>query len=463
MEMNSIIGKVWLGVMLATLVAGCSVTTNIPKPNESYKLTDLGTSVSTVAIPVSFNRAQLLASINQRLDGLIYEDNDNSDDNLLVKVWKIQPITATFSGNAVSYTVPIKVWVNASVGMLGYSISSDLDGELAMTFTTTFTFSKDWSMVPKTTMTSYTWLSDPKARVGKFQLPASYIADKAMSRAKQDICKKIDENFGEGISLTAVVDQLTTFVKKPILVNPDYNIWLVLVPQKVSISPFSSTDSYVSTTIGLQTISEVVIDKQSPDLWLDAPKPQLVVGNSSDRYVNINFGVDVPFEEAERLFSKAVVGKKFSQGHRTVRVDSLRIYGSGDKMVIGTQLEGSLNGWIYFKGIPRYNHASSSVEMVNLDYELQTSNILHRTASWLFKSSVLESMRKAMVFPVGEELIKTLAEINQNLIRNRNIPNLELNGKITELAIDQIDLIPDAFRVKVKAKGEVAVEVKRIQ
>ncbi len=463
MVMNSVVAKVSLGVMLAILVSGCSVTTNIPKPNESYRLTDLGTSVSTVAIPVSFSRAQLLASINHRLDGLIYEDSDNADDNMLVKVWKIQPITASFSGNSVSYRVPIKAWVNASIGLLGYSISSELEGELAMTFTTTFTFGADWSLVPKTTMTGYTWLSEPKARVGRLQLPASFIADKAMSRAKQEICSKIDENFGDGISLTGVVDQLTTFVKKPILVNPDYNIWLVLVPQKVSISPFSSTDSLVSTTIGLQAVSEVVIDKQSPDLWLDAPKPQLVAGNGTDRFVNINFGVDVPFEEAEMLFAKGVVGKSFSKGRRTVKVDSLRIYGSGDKMVIGTQLEGSLNGWIYFKGIPHYNRTTNCVEMVNLDYELQTSNILHRTASWLFKSSILESVKRAMVFPVGDELTKTLAEINRNLIRNRNIPNLELNGTITELAIDQIDLIPDAFRVKVKAKGEVAVEVKRIQ
>ena len=83
---------------LLFVASSCSVTTNIPKPNESYKAAEITLPVSNVAIPVSFSKANLLAEINGRLDGLIYEDMDRSDDNLQVKVWKTKPMTMDFEG-----------------------------------------------------------------------------------------------------------------------------------------------------------------------------------------------------------------------------------------------------------------------------------------------------------------------------------------------------------------------------
>lgn len=446
---------------LFVVVSSCSVTTNIPKPNESYKTTVIAPPVSNVAIPVSFSKASLLAEINGRLNGLLYEDMDLSDDNLQVKVWKTNPMTMEFSGNNIQYRVPIKVWLNGSFGILGFSISSEMEAEMAMIFTTSFSFSKDWDLTPQTSLTGYEWIKEPVATVGRLRLPVSFIADRAINNSKADICTTIDKNLTEGINLGAVVNEIISAARRPMLINSDYNIWLVLVPQKISVSPFTSTDTTVTTTFGLKALSEVVVGKKMPEFWLDAPKPELALGNGTDNYLNVSFGVDIPFNEAEALFSKQIVGKTFTKGRRSVKVDSLRIYGSGDKVVVGAQLSGSLNGWIYFKGITSYNGSTRSVEFLNLDYELQTRNILHRSASWLFRSSILGSLKESMVFPIGPDLDSTLAEVNRNLVKNRKVKDLEFDGKISELAIDKIHLIPDAFRVIVKAKGEVAIMVNK--
>ncbi len=454
--------RLLLIICLIFFVSSCSVTTNIPKPNESYRVAEVALPVSTVAIPVSFSKTNLLAEINSRLDGLIYEDMNLSDDNFQVKVWKTKPISMDFEGSNIHYSVPIKIWLNGSIGILGFSVSSVMEAEMAMRFTTSFTFSKDWNLKPKTTLTGYEWVKEPVATVGRMKFPVSFIADKAISNSRGDICTSIDKNLLEGLNLGSVVNQITASVRRPFLINSDYNIWLVLVPQKISISPFTSSDTTITTIFGLKTVSEVIVGNKMPELWLDAPKPELVLGNGTDRFLNISFGIDIPFSEAEVLFSKEVVGKTFSKGRRAVKVDSLRIFGSGDKVVIGAQLSGSLSGWIYFKGITTYNKATRSVEFLNLDYELETRNVLHRSASWLFRSSILNSLKEAMVFPVGPELDRTLKDINSNLVQNKNIKNLELNGKISELVIDQIHLIPESFRVTVKAKGEISVFVNNL-
>ena len=132
-------------VCALVLASACSVTTNIPKPNESYKVTAIAAPVSEVAIPVSFNKVNLLAEINSRINGVIYEDMDLSDDNLQVKVWKTQPMTMEFSGTTILYSIPIKAWVNGSFGILGFSVSSSMEAEMAMAFTTSFSLSMGFS------------------------------------------------------------------------------------------------------------------------------------------------------------------------------------------------------------------------------------------------------------------------------------------------------------------------------
>lgn len=67
-----------------------------------------------------------------------------------------------------------------------------------------------------------------------------------------------------------------------------------------------------------------------------------------------------------------------------------------------------------------------------------------------------------MVFPIGPELDKTLVEVNRNLVKNGSVKNMELNGNISQLSIERIHLIRDAFRVMVKANGELSILVKKI-
>ncbi|SDB93689.1 DUF4403 family protein [Williamwhitmania taraxaci] len=460
--MRIVIRNFFVIVCASGLVTACTVTTNIPKPNELYKVTSIAPPVSEVSIPVSFSKANLLAEINSRINGVIYEDMDLSDDNLQVRVWKTQPMTMEFSGTTILYSIPIKVWVNGSIGILGFSVSSTMEAEMSMAFTTSFSLSKDWKFTPKTTLTGYKWIKEPVANLGSMKLPVNFLADKAIKECKGGICSSIDKNITEGFNLTAVVNQITNAAHRPMLINSEQNLWLVLIPQKISVSPFTSTDTTVTTTIGLKTISEVVVGKKMPELWLDIPMPELSLGNGTGKYLSVNFGIDVPYNEAEILFSKEIVGKTFSKGRRSVRVDSIRIYGSGEKIVIGAQLSGSVKGWIYFKGIASYNASNRTVEFLNLDYELQTKNILHRSASWLFRSTIMNSLKESMVFPIGNELDNMLLAANRNLVQNRSIKNLELNGTISTLAIEKIQLVPDAFRVMVTAKGEISIMVTKL-
>jgi hypothetical protein len=60
-------------------------------------------------------------SINNMINGLLYEDNDlenNGGDDLMLKVWKQDNITIDVKQNDVFYNIPLKLWIKAGFKMI---------------------------------------------------------------------------------------------------------------------------------------------------------------------------------------------------------------------------------------------------------------------------------------------------------------------------------------------------------
>lgn len=98
----------------------CSITRNTAtsqnqqpqRPMESYETpVEFTPSVSTVNIPVRLSATQLEKLLNNRLNGVIYDDSNLDDDGLMLKATKSQNITTRLEGLQMTYRVPLKLWV----------------------------------------------------------------------------------------------------------------------------------------------------------------------------------------------------------------------------------------------------------------------------------------------------------------------------------------------------------------
>src|SRR6478736_3591546 len=61
-------------------------------PTESYEKVVIPTEVSELVLPVELKVKDLEAKVNKEINGLIFEDKEYDQDNLLVKVWKFENI-----------------------------------------------------------------------------------------------------------------------------------------------------------------------------------------------------------------------------------------------------------------------------------------------------------------------------------------------------------------------------------
>ena len=162
--------KIKTNLFLAMLIAISSCKTiQVEKPPESYLNAVFKPEISTISIPIKLNMMDIEKSVNRQFLGLIYEDNDLSDDNMQIKIWKSKSFEFKAENNQLKYTIPLKIWTKFGwkIERFGMSISDyyEANGELSISFSTGITINQDWDIITSTKIVSHQWISRPTMRV----------------------------------------------------------------------------------------------------------------------------------------------------------------------------------------------------------------------------------------------------------------------------------------------------------
>jgi hypothetical protein len=460
-RMNSINFYIIVFLSIACF-SSCKTNSKIAMPAESYTTDNYKPILSVVGMPVSIEQKTMLAKINKQMDGLLYEDSNFDDDNLTMKVWKAQPITLNITGNTIDYRVPLRIWLNTGISKFGIKLQKDLEIQLALKYKTVFSINPDWSIQSTTNADGFEWLSDPYISILGIQIPVKSLVNKIIDDKQSSFSADIDKLVQQYIDIKKPAQQAWKDFQKPILLNKDYNIWLKLQPKSVFMAPFKNENGIISTTIGIEALSEILISKQSPPIPPPTTLPPFKMLPMAENGFNISMGIDVPYTEVEEIALANMAGKPFKDGKREVKIDSLNIYGSNGKVVVAALLEGSFKGKVYLTGIPVYNSKSQTIEITELDFSLATKSILLKSVGWLFHSGIAKKIAESAKFPISTYLNDAKANTNKSFHSNTSLKNIILNGEVSRIDIDKILLSPTSFKVIGIAEGKLALSLKNL-
>ena len=110
------------------------------RPEEIYVPFSRPPDLSVIQLPVALEAQQIMELLNENLNGLIYEDAEDAEDQILAKIWKQGDIKLSIQGNTVFWEIPLRVWVKAgySLKQLGISLheQKEFNAEVLMKFRT---------------------------------------------------------------------------------------------------------------------------------------------------------------------------------------------------------------------------------------------------------------------------------------------------------------------------------------
>lgn len=438
----------------------------IEKPKESYIQSQIKPAMSEFPLSIQIDVEKLQSAVNKKMTGLIYEGNNLNNQDLSVKIWKVQDFDFKINNNVIEYKIPLKLWTRFAwkFEKFGLSMSDhyEANGSIALSYKTTISIDKNWNLVAKTTSTGFQWLEAPKINVIGIDVPVTSVANIALSKGNQLITNQIDLALSQMVELKKYVYLAWTQAHEPIQVNEENNIWIRISPSEVYVSPFTSKDSKLLLGLSLYGQVESFMGSR-PDKLSVKPLPDFKLVQRAAQQFNLNLATDVTYDKISELSKSQLINKTFTQGKRSITITDLSIYGSEGKPIFVADVIGSLKGRIYFTGNMVYNSEKKSVDIQNPEFDVKTKSALLKSADWLLHGFILNKLTPYLSYPVQQDLDDLKLEANQMLKNYLIMDGVSMEGNLNNLTVTDLNLVPGAVRITTNIKGNMAIKVDELK
>lgn len=440
---------------------------NPKPPKEAYTTTKMEVRnerfVSTVHVPVSIAMTDVERQINAQVNGLIYEDNsleDNKSDQFMTKVWKRGTIIVTAEDSLFHVVVPLRIWAKAGVSVLGFTTYKETEFEIDLRFKTKFDLDRDWSVHTQTQADGYGWVRRPTVSVIGVNIPITNIVGNLIDKNLGTITKTLDQQIRRNVDLRTPVLKAWNTLREPYLISEKYRTYLQVVPKRILITPLRFDTRVIRATIGIEGYA-LTTTGLKPDVRPAVSLPDLTVVPTVKDDFQVGLMSEASYEEAAKLAADEFVNKSFSfsEDRYHITITSMDLYGQNENLIIKAGLKGTINGDIYLKGQPYYDAHEQTISLKNLHYDLDTRNVLARSASWLLKGTFANTLEKQLTIPVGSQIADMQKLLQQQLKNNHIAKGVVINGHIDEIKPDQVYLTPTALLAVVNARGRLDVKV----
>ncbi|WP_396167848.1 DUF4403 family protein [Flavobacterium sp.] len=458
--------------LIVFILASCSSSNKIaalkPEPDDASPLV-YETAASFINMPISVKLKDVENQTNALLNGLIYEDNDITDDNIEMKIWKLAPITiendkesqSLGSGGKIKTILPLKAQIKYRIGTktLGVELYNtkefNLNGVVTLISDVDLT---NWKLSTKTKLQSLDWNESPTMMVFGKNMPVTYLINPTVKLFKSKIETKIDAAIEKSMNFKPNVLAALEKICSPFQMSEAYESWLRITPIEIYSTNAVLKDDSLLMDMGMKCTMTTLIGNK-PESKFDASKISLKGVAKIPNQISANIAAVSTFAEASKIMTKNFSGQEFGSGSKKVKVQKVAIWHKDNKMVIALDVLGSVNGTIYLTGFPQYNDQTKEVFFDKLDYALDTKNKLMRTANWLAQGLVLRKIQESCrysIVPNLEEGKQTMATYLKNY---SPMPGVFVNGKMDNVQFQKIQLTNKAIIAFIKVNGTVNVSV----
>lgn len=430
------------------------------RPEESYDSIVYKPRTSTIHIPIDINIPFIERKLNEEFEGLLFEDNNIEDDSIMAKAWKESDFKISYVDQTLYYSIPIKFWIKKRFDLGLTSSDREIEGAIKINLKTVISLSKNWDLLPQTSIESYTWIRKPTMKVAFMNVPITYFVNKTLDENKSLIQTTIDNSLKENVPLRTYVQNIWETVQDPIDISTEgYKAWLKSTPQQLYCTPIKGYQGIINTTIGVKCLMEVFLGKIPLVLRKETELPKLSIYTQTDENYNLNIMADVPYYVIDSVAKKTMIGQMFGQGRNSIVVDSIEVYGQNKKLIIGLDIVGFVNGKIYLECVPYYNADDYTIRVKDVDYKMKTKNLIARTVNLFYKKGMKKKIEENLIISLKDEfyLVKELSR--SELFNMQIIDNVKLDGMINELNVENIFITQNGLRISLQITGKLRMKI----
>jgi len=236
---------------------------------------------------------------------------------------------------------------------------------------------------------------------------------------KKQIIKKFRNGFSIRKSMAKSWKKL--YVNKQL---HNKQLWLFISPKELSISKFDLSNHKLSLFLNIDSEVQVTSKKIIKQDILPLPPYKY---NSSKGNFEINIPIKLNYNDLSNYFNK----DKKLKNIKDIELSNLNIYPHVDKLVFSFDFKyKNHTGKLYLAGKPIYDKDLNQLQIINLDYDLETKNMLDKIMDKTYLSYLLIGIEEKLIYPISKlDKYKTIftKELKNNISLSVTINDILVN------------------------------------
>lgn len=230
--------------------------------------------------------------------------------------------------------------------------------------------------------------------------------------------------------------------------------YLRFQPKEISLGEISMNGSQLSFSVGLKAAPVIA---SSPATAKPAALPNLS-GYKKSAGFEVYTDLFMNYDSLSAQVYGTIKDQVFEMGGKKIKVTYLKLFPAKEKLGVEVGFTGSNKGVFYLLSVPEFNAKTSQLRLKQVEYDIETKNVLIKSAKWLLDETIRRKMEEQMVFDVSD-LVKLTRESIHGSLNQKMDHGVRLQGSLQELDIKDYSIQPDALVVRSLTRGNLQVFV----
>lgn len=234
-------------------------------------------------------------------------------------------------------------------------------------------------------------------------------------------------------------------------------VWLLTHPEEVAFGDLSGKGRELVTTVLVQARPEIVTGAPPAPAPPAAPVPSRRQPDGDGLRLSVRG--DMALAEAERQLRRNLGGTLRRVNGEPVRLARVRVWGNGDRAVLGLAFRQPRLAELYVLARPVYDQERNEVALADLEFTAASRDYLARTADWMLVPGLLSALAAGARFRFDEELGAALRDFRE--LRLAAGDDLTLFGGVQRVQPQALYFTRDRLVALLVLEGRLALEARQ--
>lgn len=230
--------------------------------------------------------------------------------------------------------------------------------------------------------------------------------------------------------------------------------WLHIKPTALSVANWSFKGTELELLLGLRAQPVVLPDSKQGKL---APLPDLSQPQPGGGF-QVYTDLLLPYGKLSTMLTAFMDTVWLGSGKNRIRIEGVRFFPAGKRLGMELSFTGSKKGVLFLMSVPEVDQATRQLHLKELEYDLNTRNLLLKTAHWILDEKIRRKLAENMVFEL-KDLYEFAHQSIQESLNQKLDDGVVFTGNLARLEYAGHVLGAENIRIRVLATGNLSVRV----